>query len=96
MASAGPREDEKIDDWVNQMDTILGNLGQVVQIVSSGLFQCQHVFFFWMSLFADSFTGWLKSLVCISAWTDNCCCFKFRSCQMCIECLYIFLCWIMT
>jgi hypothetical protein len=23
MASAGPRENEKIDDWVNQMDEIL-------------------------------------------------------------------------
>ena len=67
MASAGPREDEKIDDWVNQMDTILGNLGQVVQIASSGLFQCQHVcvcvflyMFFLMSLFAESSTGCLK------------------------------------
>ena len=44
MASAGPREDEKIDDWVNQMDTILGGLGQV-QVLSRVLFQSQHVFF---------------------------------------------------
>ena len=52
MASAGPREDEKIDDWVNQMDTILGGLGQV-QVLSRVLFQSQHVFvFFMMSLSA--------------------------------------------
>ena len=46
MASAGPREDEKIDDWVNQMDTILGNLGQVVQIASSGFVPMSACVFF--------------------------------------------------
>lgn len=53
MASAGPREDEKIDDWVNQMDTILGALGQVVYMLQgscSNVSMCVCVFL--MSLLA--------------------------------------------
>ena len=75
MASAGPREDEKIDDWVNQMDTILGGLDQVVQMLQAG---CSNVSmsFRLMTFICRKFWRLFEVFGVHSVLIGNCCCFS--------------------